>query len=164
MEWSERVAGFDAGKIAFGAIFAVANRLQRVLDAVMPGLTAKQWWLLVVLSAFDQPPTLSELADAADTSHQNVRQILRKLEAGGFVTVTRDAHDGRTSRVNATAKVGQWGAATDIQARQFMEAMYADVSSHDVESLGRSLIRIHTALGRLTPMPVPINPSTKGAL
>jgi len=36
----------------------VANRLQRVMDRVLPEVTAKRFWLMVVLAQFNAPPTL----------------------------------------------------------------------------------------------------------
>ena len=90
--------------VVFGTIFSVANRLQRVLDVVLPELTAKQFRLLIVLSLFKEPPTLSEVADASDTSHQNVRKLLERLEKKGFVKLSPDPHDSRATRVHMTAR------------------------------------------------------------
>jgi DNA-binding MarR family transcriptional regulator len=149
MDISQRAAGLDADHLVFGAIFALANRLQRVMDALLPELTTKQWWLLVVLSLFPEPPTLTELAEAADTSHQNVRQILAKLEAKGFVTLTPDPRDRRVSRVAATARADEWGAASDEPARHLMAAMYAGLSADDLGRLAQHLLGIHANLGRL---------------
>ena len=146
---SQRVAGLDSAHVVFGSIFGVANRLQRVLDGVLPEVTAKQFWLLIVLSLFDQPPTLGDLAEAADTSHQNVRQLLNKLEAKGFVELARDATDSRAVRIHATPQADQWGAATDSQARDFMRAMFDGMDSAELDALARSLLRIHAALGDL---------------
>ncbi|MDR2379734.1 MAG: MarR family transcriptional regulator [Bifidobacteriaceae bacterium] len=147
MSLDERVAAMDAERLVFGAVFAVANRLQRVLDQVMPQVTAKQWWLLVMLSMFDEPPTLSELAKAADTSHQNARQVLDKLAGKGFVKLVPDETDGRASRVIATSKADEWGKATEGQAREFMAAMYSGLSKTELVTVASGLLRIHDALG-----------------
>jgi DNA-binding MarR family transcriptional regulator len=149
MEMSQRVAGLDSAHVVFGSIFGVANRLQRVLDAVLPEVTAKQFWLLAVLSLFDEPPTLSQLAEAADTSHQNVRQLLDKLGAKGFVELTPDAKDSRAIRVGTTAKADRWAAAADCQAHDFMAAMFAEVDPAELDALARNLLTIHAAIGRL---------------
>ncbi|MDR1512754.1 MAG: MarR family transcriptional regulator [Propionibacteriaceae bacterium] len=149
MSLGERVAAMDDGHVVFGAVFAVANRLQRVLDQVMPEVTAKQWWLLVTLSMFDEPPTLGELAEAADTSHQNTRQVLDKLADKGFVKLVPDQNDGRVRRVLATAMVDEWGQATAGQARDFMTAMYAQLDPDELAAVASGLLRIHDALGVL---------------
>jgi DNA-binding MarR family transcriptional regulator len=139
----------DAEHLVFGAVFAVANRLQRVLDQVLPEVTAKQWWLLVTLSMFDEPPTLGELARAADTSHQNTRQVLNKLAAKGFVELVPDRRDSRVRRVRATAKAGEWGAVTAGQARAFMAAMYAQLSPEELAATASALSRVYDALGQM---------------
>ena len=146
MELSERAAGLAIEPLVFGGVFAVANRMQRVLDRVLPELTAKQFWLLVVLSQFEAPPTLTQLADAADTSHQNVKQTLDKLVAKGFVQRVPDAADRRASRVRATEEVGRWTAETAAQAGRFMSDMYAGISPEELDAFGQVLMRMHANL------------------
>ncbi|MCI1640936.1 MAG: MarR family transcriptional regulator [Actinomyces sp.] len=149
MDLSERAAGMDAEHLVFGGVFAVANRLQRTLDAAMPELTAKQWWLLVMLQTSPGPPTLTELAEAADTSHQNVRQILDRLEAKGFVRLAPDEEDARATRIHVTAKARRWGADTDAEARRFMAAMYRGLTPTELDALGKGLALLHSNLSRL---------------
>lgn len=146
----DEAVALDAERLVFGSVFAVANRLQRVLDSAMPEITAKQWWLLVMLSRFDEPPTLGELSKAADTSHQNTRQILDKLADKGFVTLVPDGMDRRASRIVATEKVDDWGRATEEQARAFMAQMYAGFSSDELTALASGLMRLYGALGEMT--------------
>jgi DNA-binding MarR family transcriptional regulator len=146
---AEQVAGFDGRKLVFGGVFAVANRLQRLLDARLPELTARQWWTLVILELFDDPPTLTQLAQAMDTSHQSVKGIVKHLEAGGFVELIPDPKDARAQRINPTAKVAQWSEETAAQQQAFMDAMFAGMSDAEATTLGESLLKVHAALGVL---------------
>ena len=149
MDLRQRVSGLDAEHVVFGTIFSVSNRLQRVLDAVLPELTAKQFWLIIVLSLFKDPPTLGEVAEASDTSHQNVRKLLERLEAKGFVELAPDPHDSRATRIRMTAKASGWGASTGGQASSFMEELFKGISHDDLATVARSLLTIHATLGRL---------------
>ena len=149
MDLADKAAGLDTGQLVLGGVFALANRLQRVLDKVLPQVTAKQFWLMVMLSQFDSPPTLTELADTADTSHQNVRQTLDKLVAKGFVRLEPDARDRRASRVHATGEVERWVVETQQQAARFMAAMFDGLSPEELETFGRVLVRLHTNLGAI---------------
>lgn len=149
MTLDDRSAPMDAEHLVFGTVFAVANRLQRALDSAMPEVTAKQWWLLVTLSRFNRPPTLGELAKAADTSHQNTRQILGKLADKGFVILVPDSVDGRVSRIVVTEKVDEWNRATEEQAREFMAQMYAGLGPDELAALANGLMHIHSALDRM---------------
>ncbi|MDR2974115.1 MAG: MarR family transcriptional regulator, partial [Propionibacteriaceae bacterium] len=135
--------------VAFGAIFGLANRLQRTIDSVLPDITAKQFWVMLVLSLFDEPPTLSELAQAADTSHQNVRQLLKKLEAKGFVKLTPDAKDSRALRIVTTPAADEWGASTDAQAEDFLSAIFAGVTPAELDRLAQTLLTIHSTLDQM---------------
>ena len=146
---AEQVASFEGRKLVFGGVFAVANRLQRLLDARLPELTTRQWWTLVILDLFDQPPTLTQLAQAMDTSHQSVKGIVKHLEAGGFVELSVDPKDARAQRVSPTAKVGQWSEATLGQQEAFMDAMFAGMSDKEAAALGEGLMKVHAALGVL---------------
>ncbi|MDR2930170.1 MAG: MarR family transcriptional regulator [Propionibacteriaceae bacterium] len=141
--------GLGCARVVFGAIFSVANRLQRTLDVLLPELTAKQFWLLVVISLFDNPPTLSQLAQASDSSHQNVRQLLSKLTAKGFVRLDADPRDSRAVRISRTAKADQWGLDTEAQARDFMASIFSGLDSAELDDLARHLLNIHATLGRI---------------
>lgn len=149
MNSKKKPQAIDSEHLVFGMVFAVANRLQRVLDVAMTEVTTKQWWLLVTLSRFPEPPTLGELAKAADTSHQNTKQILDKLADRGFVQLFPDASDGRVSRVIATKKVAEWGKKTEGESKRFMTQMYADLSKEELATVASGLTRIHEALGQM---------------
>ncbi|MDR0783815.1 MAG: MarR family transcriptional regulator [Propionibacteriaceae bacterium] len=150
MELNERISRLDSEQIIFGSIFGLANRLQRILDAVLPELTAKQWWLLTALAGFDEPPTLTALAEASDTSHQNVRQLLNKLEAKGFVSLVTDPKDARACRIQVTAKADQWRGET-AEAHQLLQIIASQLSPPELETLGINLAQIHSALGQVDP-------------
>jgi len=149
MNLADKASGLATNQLVLGGVFALANRLQRVMDKVLPEVTAKQFWLMVLLAQFDAPPTLTELAEAADTSHQNVRQTLDKLIAKGFVRLEPDERDRRASRLHATGEVERWGVQTQGQADRFMAAMTDGVSQEELIAFGRVLVRLHTNLGSI---------------
>ena len=51
-----------------------------------------------------ESPTINELSDIMASSHQNVKQILLKLEKKGFVRMIADEQDKRKQRVILTKK------------------------------------------------------------
>jgi DNA-binding MarR family transcriptional regulator len=130
-----------------GSLFATANRLQRVLDGQLPELTARQWWVLVMLELFDAPPTLTQLAEAMDTSHQSLKGLVGHLVSKGFAELETDPSDARALRIVPTAKVGEWSKATAAQSERFMDAMFAGVDSERLTVVGSALMEIHAALG-----------------
>lgn len=122
----------DKRYIVFGNIFLLANRLQTVLDSVPQEITAKQWLVLIMLGMFDAPPTLKQLARICDSSHQNTKQIVLKLEAKGFVRIEKDRNDGRAMRIVQTEKCRQWDEANKKFATQFIDEMFAGLSFEEI--------------------------------
>lgn len=132
----------DKRLIVFGYLFRVANRLQSKMDAQMKDLTAKQWFVILALGLFEQPPTLKQLAAACDTSHQNTKQLVMKLAEKGFVTVQNDEKDGRALRIAASDRCDQWDKDNEEIAAQFIDSMFSGMSMDEISGLSSSLIRI----------------------
>ncbi len=92
----------DARLLAYVNLFICANRLQTIMDNGMDELTAKQWLALTMIDAFPEPPMLGEVADRAGVTHQNMRQLIHKLEVQGYVQVISDKKDKRAIRLLKT--------------------------------------------------------------
>lgn len=132
----------DKRLIVFGYLFRVANRLQSKMDAQMEDLTAKQWFVLLALGLFDEPPTLKQLAMACDSTHQNTKQLVVKLREKGFLTVDSDTKDGRTMRIKTTEKCLQWDQDNEEKAKAFVEEMFQGFSAAEVGALCESLFKL----------------------
>ena len=68
-----------------GLLSAFDNRYQAAADNFMKEITWKQFFAIICVKLCKEPPTLNDLADVMGSSHQNVKQILLKLERKGFV-------------------------------------------------------------------------------
>lgn len=132
----------DKRLIVFGYLFRVANRLQSKMDAKMKDLTAKQWFVILILELFEQPPTLKQLAAACDTSHQNTKQLVMKLAEKGFVTIHNDEQDGRAMRITASDQCKKWGNENEQIATQFIDSMFSGMSTDQIADLSGSLMKI----------------------
>ncbi|MFW6677144.1 MarR family winged helix-turn-helix transcriptional regulator [Lacrimispora sp. AGF001] len=139
----------DKRLIVFGYLFRIANRLQSKMDSQMKDLTAKQWFVILVLGLFDQPPTLKQLAAACDTSHQNTKQLVMKLAEKGFVTIYNDEMDGRAMRIAATDQCQQWDKDNEMIATKFMAGMFSGMRTDEITGLSSSLITIFENLGKI---------------
>ena len=136
----------DKRLIIFGNLFLVANRLQTVMDSQMEGLTAKQWLVLTMLGMFDEPPTLKQLAKMCNTSHQNTKQLVLKLESKGFLEVTKDPKDARAMRICATAKCTEWELANQENNAKFVNQMFFTLTQEEILVTMTSLLKIYDAL------------------
>lgn len=139
----------DKRLIVFGYLFRIANRLQSKMDSQMKDLTAKQWFVILALGLFEQPPTLKQLAAACDTSHQNTKQLVKKLAEKGFVTVHNDEKDGRAMRITASDQCKQWDEDNEQIATQFIDSMFSGMSMDEITDLSSSLLRIFENLDNI---------------
>lgn len=136
----------DPRPVAFGTVFVVAHHLDQLGDVVLAplGLTTKQWLLLAVISrAFaGRPPTLSEAAAAYGSSRQNVKAMARALEAAGYLRLVPDAVDGRSTRLEPTARLEVF-TTPEWRAREaaFFEFAFGGLAPEDVTQLAGLLQR-----------------------
>ena len=133
MERKKLLVGIDDRRALFGLFFAFGNRLQTAGDAFYQEVTCKQFFLLVCLTLFkEEPPTINQMADVMGSSHQNVKQIVNKLEAGGYVMTCPDGDDKRKLRIKPTDKVESFGIKYYQKEQDFMEKFYMGISDEEV--------------------------------
>ena len=85
-----------------GLLSAFDNRYQASADSFMKEITWKQFFAIICINLCKEPPTINELSDIMGSSHQNVKQILLKLEKKGFVSFFTDGKDKRKLRILVT--------------------------------------------------------------
>lgn len=139
----------DKRLLVFGYLFRVANRLQSKMDSQMEDLTAKQWVVVMALGFFEEPPTLKQLAEACDTSHQNTKQLVMKLAQKGFVTIHNDEKDGRAMRIVASDQCEQWDKDNEQIATRFIDRMFSGMSMEEIAALSGSLMKIFENLDNI---------------
>lgn len=85
-----------------GLLSAFDNRFQACADKIFREITWKQFFAIICINLCKEPPTINELSEVMGSSHQNVKQILLKLESKGFVETVPDASDKRKQRIRVT--------------------------------------------------------------
>lgn len=139
----------DQRLVVFGSLFTVANRLQVLMDQRMDDLTAKQWFVLMMMGFYDHDPSLIEMAKVCDTSYQNIKQIVIKLEKKGYLLLQEDSKDKRIKRLIATEKVDLWEQKNSPMAQQFVHQMFETFSIDEIEQLSQLLQRLYASLGAM---------------
>ena len=94
--------GIESSYFLLGLLSAFENRFQAIADNTMKEISWKQFFSVICINLCKTPPTVKELAEIMGSSHQNVKQILLKLEKKGFVTLTVDENDKRKQRIELT--------------------------------------------------------------
>ncbi len=85
-----------------GLLSAFDNRYQAAADAFFKEITWKQFFAIICINLCKEAPTINELADVMGSSHQNVKQILLRLEKKGFIATVPDKKDKRKQRIVVT--------------------------------------------------------------
>lgn len=149
MNREDMLKDMDNESALFGMFFAFGNRLQSAGDTFYKEITCKQFFLLICLSLFENAPTVNELAEVMGSSHQNVKQIINKLEQKGFLKLISDKKDKRKIRIERTSKMDELKHKYMKQELHFKEQLYQGVSSQDIaltlqtlQKLEKNLIKI----------------------
>lgn len=128
----------DEQKYIFGALFILANKLQVKGDQMLEddGMTLRQWFLTVMILQFkDRPPTLTEVANLMGTSHQNVKQIAKKLEEKNFLTFIKDEKDGRILRLQLTELSRNYWNKREQDGDHFIEKLFEHVTDEEIKTI-----------------------------
>jgi MarR family transcriptional regulator, organic hydroperoxide resistance regulator len=143
--------------------FALSIAARSVLSVYRPileamGLTHPQY--LVMLALWGQSPlAVKELIDMLQLDGPTLSPMLKRLEAAGLVTRTRDPQDERQLRVGLTEK----GRALRQQALNVPPAVVAKIgmSLGELEELHRGLTALNDAARRadVRPLPAPAKDS-----
>lgn len=131
----ENLPHFDGMENPFfliGLLSVIANRLQTAGDSFFKEISWKQCFVLICVRLFPQPPSLKELARAFGTSHQNVKQLLLKLERGDFVRLAADPRDKRKQRVLLTDKADAFDEKYNLPSKEFVSRLFRNIDPGDL--------------------------------
>lgn len=136
---------FEKEKIIFGNIFLLANKLQIVMDEALISfeITTKQWVLMQVLEEFfSTPPTLSELSKTMGSSHQNVKQLILKLEKKGFLNIEIDELDNRTIRIKLSEKYYLFCEKSKEAGDKFITKLFEKIEVEKVQDMHDTISKL----------------------
>ena len=140
------ISGIESSYFLIGLLSAFENRFQAVADSTMKEISWKQFFALICINMFKEKPTLKELAEIMGSSHQNVKQILLKLEKKGFVSITADESDKRKLRIELTEYCKEFCAKNDEMAMNIMRKMFEGVSNEQLQVTIQTIIHIEDNL------------------
>ena len=134
----------DKQKMIFGQIFRVSNQLQTVIDLTLKGdsLTAKQFFLMIVIATFEAPPSLNDIAKRFGSSRQNAKQLVNHLIRNNYVTQTNDPKDKRTLRFLLTDKALDYWKKRDSSDDHRMDKLFDGFTDEMTTSLFQGLSKL----------------------
>ena len=140
------ISGIESSYFLIGLLSAFENRFQAVADSTMKEISWKQFFALICINMCKEKPTVKELAEIMGSSHQNVKQILLKLEKKGFVSITADESDKRKLRIELTEYCKEFCAKNDEMAMNMMRKMVEGVSNEQLQVTIQTIIHIEDNL------------------
>ena len=138
--------GIESSYFLLGLLSAFENRFQTMADSTMKEISWKQFFAIICINLCKTPPTVKELAEIMGSSHQNVKQILLKLEKKGFVSISVDEQDKRKQRIKLTDYCQEFCEKNDEMSRALLKRMFAGVSEEQLQTTIQTIIQIEDNL------------------
>ena len=138
--------GIPSSYYLLGLLSAFENRFQAMADNMMKEISWKQFFAIVCINMCKEPPTIKELSDVLGSSHQNVKQILIKLEGKGFVEFREDADDKRKQRIVLTKKCQKFCEKNNEMSIKIMAKMFEGVPEKDIKTTIKTITKIEKNL------------------
>jgi DNA-binding MarR family transcriptional regulator len=135
-----------------GLLSAFDNRYQAAADKYFKEITWKQFFAIICINLCKEPPTLNDLSDVLGSSHQNVKQILLKLESKGFVSMKTDEKDKRKQRFFVTDKCRKFMEENDNQSRtsaQVVEQIFEGIDEKNLAVTIDTIIKMERNLKKI---------------
>lgn len=139
----------DKQKYVFGSLFLLSNKLQVIMDRELAiyDITAKQWFLTAVIEEFfEDPPTISEVAEAMGSTHQNVKQMALKLQKNKFLKIEKDARDRRISRLRFTDKSDAFWQKRQDESVKFLAELFSELSTEELNTMYIALNKLYNKI------------------
>ena len=132
-----------------GLLSAFDNSYQAAADAFFNEISWKQMFAIVCIDMCREAPTLRELSQVMGSSHQNVKQILIKLEKKGFVEMQVDEKDRRKQRIFLTEKARAFSASHDAQSQQIVSRIFAGIPEEQLDVTIQTILHMERNLKTL---------------
>lgn len=139
-------SGVEQSYFLLGLLSAFDNRFQAMADKTLGEITWKQFFTIICINMCREKPTIRELAEILGSSHQNVKQILIKLEKKDFVRITPDEKDKRKQRVELTERCMEFCSQNDDMSIGIVEKLFGGVSEEQLKITIGTIIQIESNL------------------
>ena len=135
-------AGIESSYFLLGLLSAFENRFQAMADSMMKEISWKQFFAVICINMCKNKPTVKELTEIMGSSHQNVKQILLKLEKKGFVHITVDGSDKRKQRIELTDYCREFCEKNNKMTSNIMKKMFEGISEESLQVAIQTIIQI----------------------
>lgn len=135
-----------------GLLSAFDNRYQAAADAFFKEITWKQFFAIICINLCKEALTINELSDVMGSSHQNVKQILLRLEKKGFVSTVVDDRDKRKQRIVVTDAARAFLQKNDNngeQSRYMIGRIFDGISEKNLKTTIQTIMKMERNLSKI---------------
>lgn len=125
-------------RLIFSSFFILGNKMQTFFDKYLEEITSKQWLIMIIVAAFPYPPSLSEVAEHAGCSRQNVKKVAAVLEKKGFIEFTTE-RNSRAVCIVLTQKFYEFYTPFLEKSTIGIERIFEGMNEAQIETLFDSL-------------------------
>ena len=129
-----------------GLISAFENRYQAKADNFFEEISWKQFFAIICINLCKERPTIKELAEIMGSSHQNVKQILNKLEDKVYVKTVLDEQDKRKQRIILTDKTIEFCEKHDEGSKMVVKKIFEGIDEKDIGIVIKTLLQMEKNL------------------
>ncbi|MGI6050459.1 MAG: MarR family winged helix-turn-helix transcriptional regulator [Acetivibrionales bacterium] len=138
--------GVELPYFLLGLLSAFENRFQAVADKYIGEISWKQFFAIICIKICKENPSIKELAEIIGSSHQNVKQLLLKLEKKDFVNLYTDPKDRRKLRVELTDKCINFCEENDEKSIRAVDTIFAGISEDQLRTTIQTIMQMEDNL------------------
>ena len=138
--------GMEASFFLLGVLSAFDNRYQAKADSFFEDISWKQFFVIICINLCKNPPTIKELAEITGSSHQNVKQILIKLEKKGYIQTLSDETDKRKQRIVLTEKTRTFCESHDEESEKIVHGIFAGINPQEIAITIKTILQMEKNL------------------
>lgn len=138
--------GIDASFFLIGLLSAFDNRYQAKADGFFAEISWKQFFAIICINLCKESPTIKELSEIMGSSHQNVKQILNKLESKDFIQVITDEEDKRKQRIILTDKTRAFCMEHDEGSKRVVGKIFEGINEEDIITVVKTILQMEKNL------------------
>lgn len=130
-----------------GCISLLANKFTQFGDNILPDITFKQWFLLMMISKMEiKEKSINSIAEFVGTSRQNIKKMLISLEEKGYVIISKSTLDARALKVELGEKTYQYFSENADIAAEETNKLFSSFSFEEIENLAYQLDKLLNCL------------------
>lgn len=136
----------DQRYFLFGLLNAFMNRLQAEGDLFFEEVSWKQCFVFICVGMFEEPPAIKEVARLIGSSHQNVKQLLLKLQKAGLVKLYMDERDRRKQRIQITEIGHAFNRKYEESSKEYMNQLFFGIGKEQIEGAVTTILAMEQNL------------------